>query len=1173
MDKAEQFMTISHQPAGSAAPTRKFRDFRVIGFALTLVVLVIGGVLGFVNYLRLAENDRRVARAHEVIEELENLATTLTDAEAAQRGYLLTEDEQYLKPYNDALLRLQGIVAQLKKLSSNHPDRETHIGQLEPKIQLWLEELKRPVGLEKSGDRPAALTVVRSDAGNTMMDGLRKDVVALQTVEQESLLRHAADSATGSRTTILSILLPTLLGLGLVIAVFVLSQRNQTMRQRAIDIVAEQGERLRTTLASIGDAVVTTDTSCRVTGMNAVAESLTGWTTADAIGVPLDTVFRIVNEQSRQPVESPATRALREGLIVGLANHTVLICKNGTERPIDDSAAPIRCRLGEIVGCVLVFRDVTQRRQEEIAQAERTRLTSLRAEIATALASDSPTHATLRQCAEALVRHLDVAFARIWTLDQGGGVLELQASAGLYTHTDGPHRRINVGEFKIGRIASSRQPHVTNDVPNDPNVSDPEWAAREGMVAFAGYPLLVEDRVYGVVALFARRSVSEAMLTDLAPLADQIAQYVDRKRSEDNLRASEEFNRSLMDGSVDCVKVLDLDGRLLQMNEPGLCSMEIDDFGPFCGASWVELWPTEAVGDIANAVAAARAGATSSFQAFCPTAKGTPRWWDVTVSPVRGTQDGSVVRLLAVSRDITDRKRAEEQLREGEKRFRTLADNMSQFAWMADDQGYIFWYNRRWYEYTGTTLEQMQGWGWRDVHHPDHIDGVVKRIQHSWDTGEPWEDTFPLRGVNGGYRWFLSRAVPIRGDHGQVVCWFGTNTDITEQRELEQALRESDLKKNEFLSILAHELRNPLAPIRNGLQLMKLETTDAEVADSIRSMMERQLGQMVRLIDDLMDLTRISQGKMDLQKARLPISTAVRNAVDTSRPLFEAANHTLTLDLPDEPIDVDADETRLSQVFANLLNNAAKYTEPGGLIRVAIQRAGSDVVVSVEDNGIGIPAAMLPQVFDIFTQVDRSLEKAQGGLGIGLSIVKRLVEMHGGSIVATSPGQGQGSCFVVRLPVSPAITAATEKSIIDTKPKPVVGRRILVVDDNVDGARSLAMMLKIMGNQTQTAHNGLEAIALAETFRPEVILMDIGMPKLNGYQACRHIREQPWGRNLIMVAQTGWGQDDDKRKSQNAGFNFHMVKPIDPTALTTMLAGLSETADDSRSSDNMTNDD
>ena len=374
-----------------------------------------------------------------------------------------------------------------------------------------------------------------------------------------------------------------------------------------------------------------------------------------------------------------------------------------------------------------------------------------------------------------------------------------------------------------------------------------------------------------------------------------------------------------------------------------------------------------------------------------------------------------------------------------------------------------------------------------------------------------------------------------------------------ENATLVEALRDADRRKDEFLATLAHELRNPLAPIRNGLQVMKLAGGDPRAGERSRAMMERQVGQMARLVDDLMDLSRISRGKIVLRKTRTPVAVAIRNAVDASRPLIDQQGHELTLDVPDEPIYVDADDTRLTQVFVNLLNNAAKYTDRGGRIRLSAERRGGGVVVSVEDTGVGIPAHMLTRVFDMFSQVDRSLERAQGGLGIGLHIVRGLVEMHGGTVEVHSGGHGAGSAFVVRLPVVLSVT--TDRPEAETAEAATAARRrVLVVDDNRDGATSLAEMLTVMGNETQTAFDGLEAVAVAEAFRPDVILMDIGMPKLNGYDACRRIREQPWGRDVVIVAQTGWGQDDDRRKSEAAGFNFHLVKPVDPSALEELLA-------------------
>jgi len=443
---------------------------------------------------------------------------------------------------------------------------------------------------------------------------------------------------------------------------------------------------------------------------------------------------------------------------------------------------------------------------------------------------------------------------------------------------------------------------------------------------------------------------------------------------------------------------------------------------------------------------------------------------------------------------------------------------------------------------------------WQEQVHPDDREPARRRFEDAAAAGNIVVTEYRVRHKDGRWLHVEDRAILLRGEDIEPVKLVGCTMDVTARKQADAELAEADRRKDEFLATLAHELRNPLAPIRNGLQIMKLAGGNPDAVEKSRGMMERQVGQMTHLIDDLMDLSRIRGGKIVLQKARLKVSDVVQDAVDTSRPLIEERGHDLVVDAPPEPLYVDADRTRLVQVFGNLLNNAAKYTERGGRIRVAVERQGSDVTLAVEDNGTGIPAHMLTRVFDMFAQVDRSLERSQGGLGIGLNIVKRLVEMHDGGIVAESGGHGTGSRFVVRLPV--ALTVTTDRpDEHNVVPKVRLSRRrILVVDDSEDGATSLAEMLNIMGNDTQTAFDGVEAVAVAEAFKPDVILMDIGMPKLNGFDACRRIREQPWGRNTVIVAQTGRGQEDDKRRSQDAGFDFHMVKPVTPDALEKLLA-------------------
>ena len=411
-----------------------------------------------------------------------------------------------------------------------------------------------------------------------------------------------------------------------------------------------------------------------------------------------------------------------------------------------------------------------------------------------------------------------------------------------------------------------------------------------------------------------------------------------------------------------------------------------------------------------------------------------------------------------------------------------------------------------------------------------------------------------VRVSKHGRRMDISLTIsPIRDASGRIVGASKVGRDITTQKRAEETLRESDRRKSEFLAVLAHELRNPLAPIRNGLEILRLADGDRIAADRARDVTERQLAHLVRLVDDLLDLSRISYGKIELRKERIDLVTAVQDALESSRPVIQGAGHELTVSLPPAPVWVDGDRTRLAQVFSNLLNNSCRYTERGGRISLRAEQRGGEAVVTVTDNGIGITADLLPRIFDMFTQAERPLERERGGLGIGLSLVHGLVELHRGSVMAQSAGPGKGSQFIVRLPAQVAPTPPEPAS-----PAPPRGPtwRILVVDDNEDGADTLGTLLELMGHTTRTAYDGIAAVEAAESFRPDVILLDIGMPRLNGYDVCRRIREQEWGQRMILIAQTGWGQDEDRQRSKAAGFDLHLVKPVAPAALEKVLASL-----------------
>jgi PAS domain S-box-containing protein len=710
------------------------------GLGLVIALLVVSAAIVYRNTRQLHEDAAWVAHTQEVLGTLNNLLLLIDDAETGERGYLITHDKGYLKPYQDSLARIDYTVRNLERVTEDNEVQRARIPRLRTLIQQKLDELARTIALRNGPGFEAAQKEVLTHLGKNRMDGIR-DAIAEMRNEEQSLLedRQAANDRT-YRIALASGSVASLTGLAAILAFAWILQRHLTARAEAATELFEQQERFRTTLASIGDAVIVTDPESRVTFLNAVAESLTGWSHQEAIGKPLPAVFNIINELTRQPAENPAIRAIKEGVIVGLANHTILRARDGSERNVDDSAAPIHDRDGQIAGCVLVFRDVTQR------------------------------------------------------------------------------------------------------------------------------------------------------------------------------------------------------------------------------------------------------------------------------------------------------------------------------------------------------------------------------------------------------------------------------------RGIEKTLRDADRRKDEFLATLAHELRNPLAPIRNAVELLRHAGDNPAAMEEVRRIMDRQVGQMVRLIDDLLEISRVTSGKLTLHKQRVKLAAVVQSAVEETRSLIHESGHELTITQPPEPIFLDADPTRLAQIFSNLLNNAAKYTEKGGRIWLTVERTADVATVSVRDTGIGLSAEHLSHIFEMFSQVSPALERSQGGLGIGLALVRGLVGLHGGTIEAHSSGPGLGSEFVVRLPISrlPAPPPATGprpvgSGPVEERPGSTARRRILVVDDNLDAASSLAMLLRKIGHEVQTAHDGLEAVQAAAAFHPQIVLLDIGLPKMNGYEAAKRIREQSSNEQVTIVALTGWGQERDKEQALEAGFDYHLTKPAELAALQHLL--------------------
>jgi PAS domain S-box-containing protein len=528
------------------------------------------------------------------------------------------------------------------------------------------------------------------------------------------------------------------------------------------------------------------------------------------------------------------------------------------------------------------------------------------------------------------------------------------------------------------------------------------------------------------------------------------------------------------------------------------------------------------------------------------------RWYELRVYPQPGG-------LWATFRDITEAHAFEAEMVElgartdrSRRMYETVLSSTPDYNYVLDLSGRFTFANKTLLKLWDRSITDILGKSFRELgYEPAIADRLEREIQQVIATRCPLQnetlyDTPELRA----YDYIL---VPVVDSDGNVEAVAGTTRDISKRKRIEIELTNEARRKDEFLATLAHELRNPLAPIRNALEVSRLSKGNAEVIEKAHAIMERQLGNMVRLIDDLLDLSRISLGKVELRQSPVDLTLVVANAIETARPHIEQAGHDLRLSIPSSVLLVNADATRLSQVFSNLLTNAAKFTPREGHIVLSVSRDGTDAVVSVKDNGVGIEPTMLPRVFEMFAQAPDTVERAQGGLGIGLTLVNGLVRLHSGSVEAHSAGVGLGSEFVVRLPLHAADGDVNVPFVDEARITEVTPQHILIVDDNADSASSLALMLKMLGHQTATANDGIEALSIAESFLPDVCLLDIGMPNLNGYEMAKRMRAEPWGANILLVALTGWGQDEDKRRSANAGIDFHLVKPVSPAALVSLL--------------------
>lgn len=821
---------------------------------VAVAVLVGAGLVARQGVGILREADHWVDHTREVDLALERLLGDIGEAESATRAFIVRAEQAYLDAFTATLPRIRGDLNEVASLTSDNPTQSARIPPLRATIDRRLDLLQKGIARrQQSADLSEVIPA--TPEGPRLMQQIREQIRLMQATEADLLIERKARLADAQTLDQYAALAVSLLA-GALIVILLAVARRQARR-----LLISEG-RLATTIASIGDAVLTTDASGRVERLNPVAERLTGWSAQDAVGRPLLEVFVIVNEETRAVAENPVERVFREGGTVGLANHTVLIARDGGEVAIEDSAAPIGDHAHGRDGVVLVFRDATHSRALEKA-----------------------------------------------------------------------------------RLASER-------------------------------------------------------------------------------------------------------------------------------------------------------------------------------------------------------------------RFRQIADGMPQIVYVLDESGAVEFVNRRLQDYTGQKHAGPFDGAGSAVHPDDH-----SRLALEWAQARaarvPLEAPYRLRGRDGEWRWFLTRVVPGEDESGHR-CWYGTSTDIDAQIRAQEALALADRRKDEFVATLAHELRNPLAPMRNAAHILKVSGADSSARTWAAEVIDRQVRTMASLLENLLDVARMTRGALELHKSQASLKAIVEAAVETVQPLIESREHSLRVSLPDTDVVFEADPLRLTQVLANILANAAKFTDAGGRIEARAQVAGDKLILTVRDNGIGLEPDAASYIFDTFTQVPGTKERAAGGLGIGLAIVKGLVELHGGTVTAASAGRGKGSEFRVVVPKGSATGALTSGASAAT---PVAGRKglhVLVADDGADSAQSLAKVLELNGYQVTAALDGASALAAAESSRPDAAVLDIGMPGQNGYEVAQALRARSWARDLVLIAVTGWGQENDRSRALAAGFDDHLVKPVEPGTLLDALARVSE---------------
>jgi PAS domain S-box-containing protein len=984
--------------------------------------------------------------------------------------------------------------------------------------------------------------------------------------------------------------------------------------------------------------------------MNPAAEKLTGFTLAEVADNPLHNyVHRLYPDGRHYPIEEcPIDRVFPENNQE--QGEELFVHKDGSFYPVAFTASPVR-EGKKTVGTIIEVRNITEEKRDKEILLERERLARLTSEVSLALVQSVSLPQILHTCCESVVKYLGAAFARVWTFDKTENVLKLQASAGLYTHLDGEHSRIRVGKYKIGRIAAERQPHLTNEVIGDKQVSDQEWAKREKMTAFAGYPLIVENRLVGVIGMFSRNVLSQSELDALASIANVIALGIERKQSDEILKESEEQYRALVEVSPQIVWTARGDGFITFCNQYWLdyTGLSVNET---LGSGWVDAIHPEHRERVKQAwLDAGQRGSWELEIPFRRAADGEYRWHLARGLATRD-KTGEITRWVGVAVDIHERQQlalerenlltAEQDAREESETIRRLGqlisaeldlDKVVQAVTDASTeltgaQFGAFFYNvlnaqgesYMLYSLSGVPREKFSNFPMpraTQVFSPTfHGEGTLRSDNITKDPR--FGKNPPYHGMPKGHLPVVSYlAVSVVSRSGEVIggLFFGhsesgvfserderiveamaaqaavamDNARLYEEAKRERERVEAAAKENErllveaqeasrlkddFLAVVSHEVRTPLNAILGWSSILLSTADSSEETRRAVETINRNARSQAQIIEDILDISRIVTGKLRLDVQLVQPGKVIEAAVDSLLHAAESKNIRLQMLIDPHAGPVSGDPDRLQQIVWNLISNAVKFTPKGGRVQVRLERINSHLEIVVSDSGQGIAAEFLPHVFDRFRQADASSSRTHGGLGLGLSIVKQLVEMHGGSIRAESAGIGQGAAFTVALPVTVANSSKINESVERVHPAANSGSRIafdcppnlknlrvLAVDDEKDSRDLLKNILEQCEAEVLTVGSAEEAMQILPEFEPHILISDIGMPGEDGYSLIKKVRKREKSeklKRLPAVALTAYARVEDRMKALSAGFQMHVPKPVEPAELAAVIASLVE---------------